>query len=138
MRLLWIMLAGAIGTGARYGLGLAVQRWLSNGGARTVVGATVGADFPLGTLLINVTGALLLAFLATLAMRHMVSSDLRLVLGTGFCGGYTTFSTFALEADQLLSAGDWRRAAFYIGGNLLLGLVAVWIGRWLALRLVQG
>ncbi|MBV9469113.1 MAG: fluoride efflux transporter CrcB [Abitibacteriaceae bacterium] len=136
MRLLWIMLAGALGTGARYGFGLAVQRWLSSGGARTVVGTTVGADFPLGTLLINVTGALILAFVATLAMRHVVSSDLRLVLGTGFCGGYTTFSTFAFEADQLLSNGDWRRAVLYIGGNLLLGLVAIWIGRFLALRLM--
>lgn len=117
------MLAGALGTGARYCLTL----WIQNGpGARF--------DFPLGTLVINVAGCLLLSFIVTLALGRAVSHDLRLILGTGFCGAFTTFSTLELEADELLRRAP-NLAFWYVGGNLILGFAAIWAGRWLALQI---
>lgn len=116
------MLAGGLGTGARYGLTLLVESW------------PVARDFPLGTLLINVSGALLLSFVATWVLTNHANPDARLILGTGFCGGYTTFSTFALESDALMAQGRWTAASLYIGGNLVLGFGAVLLGRVLALR----
>jgi CrcB protein len=103
------MLAGALGTGARYGLTVAIQGWMK------------GSTFPVGTLVVNVVGSLLLAFIATLALHEMVKPELRLILGTGFLGAFTTFSTFELEAEELLSRGAWWPATVYIMGNLLLG-----------------
>lgn len=122
--LLLMMLAGALGTGARYGLTL----WIQHGpGARF--------DFPLGTLVINVTGCLLLSFITTLALQRAVAPELHLIMGTGFCGAFTTFSTFELEADELLRRAP-NLAFLYGSGNLILGFCAIWAGRWLALQIV--
>ena len=98
-RLLPYLLVGAgsfVGGNARYVLG----RW---------VGGLVDARFPLGTFLINVGGSFLLGFLAgLLATRALPHSDsLRLALGVGFCGGFTTFSTFEYENHALLEDGLW-------------------------------
>jgi CrcB protein len=121
---MWLMLAGALGTGVRYGLTVAIQGWLK------------GSTFPLGTLVVNVVGSLLLAFIATLALHEMVKSELRLILGTGFLGAFTTFSTFELEAEELLSRGAWWSSMAYIAGNLLLGFAAILVGRVIALRVL--
>ena len=91
-------------------------------------------DFPLGTLFINVAGCLLLSLVTTLALQRAVAPELRLMLGTGFCGAFTTFSTFELEADELLRRAP-TLAFWYVGGNLLLGFAAIWAGRWLALQI---
>ena len=128
MRLLWIMLAGALGAASRYGLTVIITNWMSRG----------GRAFPLGTLVINVLGTLLLSILVTLILHRVVDAEWRFVLGTGFLGAFTTFSTFALESEELLAGGDWKSAAWYIGGNLLLGLLAVFAGRAWALRMVGG
>lgn len=122
--LLLMMLAGALGTGARYGLTLWIQ---SGAGARF--------DFPLGTLVINVAGSLLLSLLTTLALGRAVPADVKLILGTGFCGAFTTFSTFEFEADELLRRAP-NLAFWYLGGNLILGFAAIWAGRWLAGQIV--
>ncbi len=129
------MLAGALGAGARYGLTIAIQSWLAGRGSRGFLVANLGATFPLGTLTINVIGCFLLAFLTTLFLQGAVKEDLRLILGTGFLGAFTTFSTFELEAEGLLSNGQWWPASAYILGNLLLGFGAVFLGRAAALRL---
>ena len=119
-----MMLAGALGTGARYGLTL----WIQGGaGARF--------DFPLGTLAINVAGCLILSFVTTLALGRVVPPDARLILGTGFCGAFTTFSTFELEADELLRRAP-NLAFWYVSGNLVLGFAAIFAGRWLALQIM--
>ena len=136
MKLFWLMVAGALGTAARYGLSLALQTWLAGRGSRTFTATWLGTTFPLGTLVINVSGALLLGFLVTLVAHEVVKPELRLILGTGFLGAFTTFSTFELESEQLLTQGQWLPASVYILGNLVLGFVAIIAGRALALRLV--
>jgi CrcB protein len=136
MKLLWLMLAGALGTAARYGLTLVIQAWLAGRGSRTLAAAWLGVQFPLGTLVINVLGALLLSFVVTLVAQETVRPELRLIIGTGFLGAFTTFSTFELESEYLLSHGNWLPATVYIGGNLVLGFLAIFAGRALALRVV--
>jgi fluoride exporter len=136
MQLLAIMLAGALGTAARYGLTLALRSWMDGHGTQGWLGATLGATFPLGTLVINVGGTLLLAFLTTLALGGTLSPEWQTILGTGFCGGFTTFSTFELEAEGLLRRGEWMGVSVYVLGNLLLGFGAILLGRALALRLL--
>ncbi len=106
-----------VGGNARYVLG----RW---------VGGLVDARFPLGTLLINVLGSFLLGFLAgLLATRALPHSDsLRLALGVGFCGGFTTFSTFEYENHALLEDGLWLSAVANMALSLVVGLVALRLG----------
>jgi len=136
MKLFLLMLAGALGAAARYGLTLAIQGWLSHRGSRTFFSATLGTSFPLSTLIINVSGSLLLSFLATLIAHKAARPELGLILGTGFLGAFTTFSTFELESEKLISNGQWLPASVYILGNLVLGFMAIFIGRAIALRLL--
>ena len=124
-----IALGGACGALARYGLNLWIQ---------TRLGPTAWATFPLGTLTINVLGCFLLGVTLTLSARGLISPEWRLAFGTGFVGAFTTFSTFAWESDLLLRGGEGLRAALYLSGNLLLGQLAVLLGRWVALRLGGG
>jgi CrcB protein len=138
MKIIWMMIAGGFGAGARYAMTLGIQNWLAGAGARGWMGNVLGTTFPLGTLLINVSGTFLLALITMLALQEAVPSELRLILGTGFLGAFTTFSTFELEAHGMLSGGQWAQASIYILGNLLLGFAAVMLGGFLALRLTGG
>ena len=122
MNLLALAIAGATGTLARYGLGLLIAGWLRG----------LGSSFPLGTLVINVLGSFVLSYVTTLALNSRLSLDVRLAMGTGFCGAFTTFSTFELEAHGLISRGANLEAGLYVIGNLILGFAAVLVGRWLA------
>ena len=94
------------------------------------VGATIDARFPLGTFLINVGGSFVLGVLGgLLASRAVPHGDaLRLALGVGFCGGFTTFSTFAYETHALLEDGLWWPAAANMAASLFAGLLAVRLG----------
>ena len=119
---LWIALGGALGSVSRY--------WLGG-----VIADKTGAMFPFGTLAINVTGSFLIGFFAALNEsegRAYATPGFRQFMMIGFCGGYTTFSTFSLETLNLMRAGDF----FYAGGNILLSvtlcLIAVWLGFLLA------
>jgi len=104
------------------------------GNARFVVGRVVGgmvdARFPLGTFVVNVVGSFALGFLTgLLAVRALPHSDaLRLALGVGFCGGFTTFSTFEYETHALLEDGLWLPAAANMVLSLIVGLVALRLG----------
>ena len=121
MKLLWyVALGSAVGGVARVVLGSAVQ-------ARAV-----GA-LPVGTLVVNITGSLLLGFL----MRYLlasptVSAEMRAMVTTGFCGGYTTFSTFSYETLMLIEIGDYRRAALYTTLSVVLAIGGTVVGVYAA------
>jgi fluoride exporter len=119
-RFLPYLLVGAgsfIGGNARY----LVSRW---------VGGLVGARFPLATFLINVAGSFVLGFIAgLLASRSVAHSDaIRLALGVGFCGGFTTFSAFEFETYALLEDGVWLTAFANVFASLFAGFIAVRLG----------
>ncbi|MBN9326456.1 MAG: hypothetical protein BGO38_03520 [Cellulomonas sp. 73-145] len=111
------------------GLG-AATRFVVDG----VVGRHNRLPFPLGTVVINVSGALLLGALTGLAMRYPGLSDEKVVLGTGFLGGYTTFSTASVEAVRLATGSRPAvEAVLHAVGMALLGLAAAGLGLWLTL-----
>lgn len=125
VRVYWyVALGAAIGGMSRYGLtGFVQQR--------------AGADFPLATLLINITGSLLLGFLMQYALTSgAVSPEIRAVLTTGFCGGYTTFSTFSYETVLLIEGGEYRRAGLYVGLSVVLALLGTFAGLAAATKLL--
>jgi fluoride exporter len=102
--------------------------------ARFLVGRGVASAFPtrfpLGTFLINVTGSFLLGIVAALVARTASpgSEGMRLSLGVGFLGAYTTFSAFELETHVLLTDGDWFTATANVAASVLIGLLAVRAG----------
>jgi CrcB protein len=113
--LLVIALGGALGAAARYGLARALPH--SPG------------DFPWSTLLTNVAGCLAIGVLMVLVVERLPTSRLvRPFFGTGLLGGFTTFSTYAVDTRALLAAGRPAVAAAYLFGTLVLGLVAVVVG----------
>jgi CrcB protein len=113
----WIafVLAGAIGAPLRYELD-------------GLVGQRVDGVFPWGILLINVSGSFLLGLLTGLGLHHGLGKTPRIVLGTGFCGAFTTFSTFTYETVRLLEEGDLAEAFGNIALTLLVGAAAAAIG----------
>ena len=109
---------GALGSVGRY--------WLSG-----IVGRHFGDTFPYGTLLVNVSGCLVIGFLAAYTGtegRVLMRPEWRLALMTGVCGGYTTFSSFGLQTFNLVTEGDWLRAGANVIASVALCLVAVWAG----------
>lgn len=95
-----------------------------------------GTAFPYGTLAINVIGSFILGcFLNLAAARHDIGPQLRLLVATGFCGSFTTFSTFSFEAVALLNAGRYLAGGLYLFGSVALGVAAVMLGA-LAVRLL--
>jgi CrcB protein len=99
------------------------------------VGRTMGTAFPLGTLLINVSGALLIGIISALVSRHFLSLTFQVIVATGFLGGYTTFSTMCWETTQLTRAGRAGSSICYLGGNIVLGLLAAMGGLLLGWRI---
>jgi CrcB protein len=115
--MLWYIAVGsAVGGLSRFLVGGLVQR------------LTTGT-FPVGTLLINLSGS----FLLGLILRYGVvtpsfSPELRALLTVGFCGGYTTFSTFSYETAALIEDGEWTRAALYVALSVGLSLLGTFLG----------
>jgi CrcB protein len=115
-----------IGLGALFGAN--ARYWLAN-----VFAARFGAEFPYGTLFINISGSFILGFVLTLiANRLVVDPGYRLLIGTGFLGAYTTFSTFSFDTISLLERGDLLPALANAGASLLGALVAAYLGISLA------
>jgi CrcB protein len=110
---IWVAIGGAAGSVLRY--------WVSQ-----LLGASaVGQGFPWATLTVNVLGSLGLGTLFVLGEgRSLFGADLRLLLGTGVMGGFTTYSAFNLESIGLMQSGAYGRAALYMGGTVVLCLVA--------------
>lgn len=113
---LWISLGAIIGANARYLISSwAAERW--------------GASFPYGTLLINLTGSLIVGVFLTFAtQRALVDPRLRLLIAVGFCGSYTTFSTYTYESINLMLNGSWGAGLINLLGSSGLGLLAVALG----------
>jgi CrcB protein len=116
------------------GLGSALGgmfRYLCSGIAANLIGET----FPFGTMIVNVAGSFIIGFFATLTGpdgRYFVSSDVRLFVMAGFCGGYTTFSSFSIQTLSLVNDGEFLYASLNVIGSVALCLLAVWAGSLLA------
>ena len=124
MSILYIALGGLAGTLARYGL----EGWIHT---------RSGGAFPAGTLTVNLAGSLLLGFILRIATgAALVSPELRGGLTIGFCGAFTTMSTFSYESMKLLADGEYWYAGLYMGGTILGCLAAVMLGTALANRLL--
>ena len=119
-----VMIGGALGTLARYGV--------------SVLAAPYSRDLPWGTIVINITGSFVIGLFGTLTLatgRFPVSDNLRLFVMIGLCGGYTTFSSFALQTLILAQGGSFLGAAMNILASVALCLLAVWIGHVFALQI---
>jgi CrcB protein len=119
-----IFLGAGIGGLTRYGVGVWTQ-------------GVVGPAFPWGTLVVNVTGSLLLTFIYVLLEGTAGSPEWRAFLGIGVCGGYTTFSTFSYETMRLLQDGEWQHATLYITGSVALSLAGAFLGFRLGSMMLQ-
>ncbi|GGG12763.1 putative fluoride ion transporter CrcB [Rhodococcoides trifolii] len=121
MIVLTVLVAGALGSVVRFTIDSEIKRrWRR--------------PFPLGTFVVNVTGSLVLGVLAGLVTFHGQPPEWQTVLGTGFCGGYTTFSTASVETVRLVQAGERATAAANALGSVVssvaacaLGLALVWV-----------
>jgi CrcB protein len=121
-RYLMVMLGAAAGGLARYVIGAAVMQRFTG-------------RFPLGTLVVNVSGCFLIGILMTrFTERGDPHPNLRLLLVVGVLGGYTTFSSFAWETVQSFADGSRVVGLLNIALSLILGMIAVWCGAWLARR----
>lgn len=94
---------------------------------RYLLQRTLNFSFPYGTLLVNILGCLLIGLLWGLFTKH-IDEQRRLLLVTGFCGGFTTFSSFTYEGVQMMMENRWLVLAFYTALSVLLGLLATYLG----------
>lgn len=119
-RVLLISAGAILGANARYWLGdWAAQKW--------------GTAFPYGTMIINVTGSLLLGLFMTLATeRFAIDPRWRYLFAVGFLGAYTTFSTYSYESYNLLARGQWGLGLLNAFGSTLVGVAGVGLGVFLA------
>jgi CrcB protein len=121
----WIAVGSALGGMARF--------WLSG-----VVASLSGETFPLGTMIINLLGSLVIGFFATITGpegRIFVGAVSRQFVMIGICGGFTTFFSFSLQTLTLMNDGEWLYAGVNIGASFMLCLLAVWIGHAAAVYL---
>ncbi len=119
MTVLWIMLGGALGAGARFALGTRVQLWL-------------GGPMPWGTLAVNVLGCLAMGALVESITAGRLPAELRAPLVTGFLGAFTTYSAFGYDTWELFQGGAQGTALAYLASTTLLCLAAVVAGIALA------
>ena len=123
----WIAIGSALGGVARYGCSSLMAHW-------------IGETFPWGTLMVNVLGSFIIGFFASMTGpdgRLLVAPDMRQFVMVGFCGGYTTFSSFSLQTLTLLRDGDVMRAGLNAGASVGLCMLAVWLGYVAAAALNQ-
>ncbi|HVC00285.1 MAG TPA: fluoride efflux transporter CrcB [Candidatus Dormibacteraeota bacterium] len=120
MLIFLLVVFGAAGTLARYGLQGLVQSW-------------TGSMFPTGTLVVNLLGCFLLGGVAQFSFQHLAfPPEWRIAITVGFFGAFTTFSTFTWETVRMLEDGAWPSAILYLGVSVMGGLLAVMLGMRLA------
>ena len=114
---LLVAIGGALGSMARYGTGV-------------LVGQAWSASFPLGTMLINIVGSLAMGLLIGYLVRTTPAwqADARLFVAVGVLGGFTTFSSFSLDAVSMLERGELGLALFYVLGSVIIGIAALFAG----------
>lgn len=118
-----IFLGAGTGGLLRYYLGGFVQSWW-------------GPTFPIGTMIINITGCLTIGFLATAWTGSvLIREEYRIAVLVGVLGGFTTFSSFGHETLSLAHDGEWGRAGAYVVGSVAISLLAVWVGATAATRM---
>ena len=118
--LLLVALGGAVGS---------VLRYLLSG---------INTSFPWSTFVVNILGSLLIGILVGLVSKGVLSPEMKLLMVTGFCGGFTTFSTFANESFGMMKAGDVLQMALYVGVSVVIGILAVWGGMALSNISIKG
>lgn len=111
----YVMAGGAIGAGLRFHLSSAVTR-------------LAGGDWPLGTLVVNLMGAMLMGILVAMLDQRGLMDGVRLFIGVGILGGFTTFSAFSLDAVRMAQAGTWAPLAGYILASVIGTMALLWIG----------
>ncbi|MBV7268460.1 fluoride efflux transporter CrcB [Winogradskyella luteola] len=118
-QLLIVFIGGGFGSVLRFLVG----KWLNNS----------GDGIPYGTFAANIVGSFLIGIILGLAAKNnSLSENQTLLLATGFCGGFTTFSTFAYENHVLLKSGDFTSFAIYTIASFIIGFLAVFLGMYLA------
>ncbi len=115
MNVLLVALGGAIGSAARYLVG-------------AIIANRFGPDFPWGTFIVNVSGSFLIGVILSLVGGGQLPAGARLFLAVGVMGGYTTFSTYNYETLQLIQGGEFGAATFNTLGQVVAGLVGVYLG----------
>ncbi len=109
--LILVALGGALGSVGRY-----------------LVSKCFEGTFPWGTFTVNILGSLLIGILTGLVSKGTLSPEMKLLLVTGFCGGFTTFSTFANESFTMIKAENALLMAIYVGSSVAIGIMAVYLG----------
>lgn len=121
--ILLIALGGGLGSAFRYTTGLFIDRYIQS-------------SFPWATFTVNFVGCFILGLLISYFGKYTTSSiDIKLLFTVGFCGGFTTFSTFAFENLTMIQNGNYGLALLYTLASLLLGIIAVWLG-FMSLKLL--
>lgn len=120
---IYVACGGLLGTLTRYG----VQVWIP----------AANEGFPWAVLLINALGSLFLGWFFTVAIPGKITPQLRLAIGTGFTGAFTTFSTFSLDIVRLIDGGLWERALIYLFSSLVTGLLLCGLGIKIGQRMLS-
>ncbi len=121
MNFLFIFLGGGLGSICRYGISSLLKQYQLH--------------FPIATLTANVISCIILGLLIGLSLKDGLSDQQRLLWMTGFCGGFSTFSTFSAETFQLFEKGHFTTGLLYIGLSLIVCLSCIGLGMWLSQRL---
>ncbi len=117
--ILYVAIGGALGASGRHLVGL----W---------AGRSLGSGFPYGTFIVNIVGSLLMGFVIGWLLTRDGSDHLKLLIATGFLGGFTTFSAFSLDAINLLERKAYSPFLLYVGGSVIVAILALWAGLMIA------
>lgn len=117
MQFLLVFIGGGLGSLSRFGIAKAVAPYAPN--------------FPYATLIANILSCIILGFLMQLSFRNQVDDTYKWLIMTGFCGGFSTFSTFSSETFQLFQNGDVVLGVLNVFGSIIICLLAIWVGVWL-------
>ena len=120
MSFLYVFLGGGLGSICRYGISLLMKH--------------TQLSFPLSTFTANAVSCIILGLLIGLHLKQGIADQQRLLWMTGFCGGFSTFSTFSAETFQLFEKGQYQTALLYVGLSLVICLGCIGLGVWLAYR----